>query len=637
MVSLFARRVPILVLASLCCFAAVAAPSCNDALFVDAIAERDWVNLDLSPAQGTAGLRQALANARDQHSNRPVRIRLAPGNYADNLGSEIYAQRLLRSSSTPIYIVATDSRPNATQLGHGINLLGVAYLAIDGVTIGPATVGAWNGKTHADPQPIRAAAGIHVSGAASRARDNANVGGKLDRNVYGRFEPSHHIVVRRVTIQNLFDPSERDAETSESLNMDGMKFNQVTDLWVLDSTVTQTTRHGIDNVGVHRAAFCRNAVSRIGGGLGIEAKGGSVDILFDSNTFYRVRRVELGGESTDATYYYSADDRWDYEGARILARNNLIIDPREAAIEFSGCQDCTATGNSVLFTASYNVPRDADNVFGGDAIRVHDSVVLSARDGAGSDCQWWDGSDYVTVDPCWGVGANVPAPINTVLRSDRLSVRNNLFASAKGTFSRDLGGSTIPCPLNVIDGNASLNMDGNYWWNGPHPLPTEGCSALPEGSRSIVPGPTPSASPLAASEIDGSTVATSTASAISALKPSPNSPLAGRAISDTQLGSSDHLGAPRNNTIGALGANPDAISEADRTFNWAERYFPSLFQPASASSTIGSYYLRHYATTQHYLGSADGKLYAYGPITNNQLTDLGTMQSWLVQAKQAGF
>ncbi len=433
-----------LVLACSAAPAAQAAPTCSDMLFVDSIAESAWVNLDLSPNQGTAGLRQALATARDQYPDRPVRIRLAPGSYADNVGAEIYAQRLLRTASTPVLIVATDSKPNATQLGQGINLLGVSYLAIDGVTIGPPTVGAWNGSAHADPQPLRAAAGIHVAGAASRARDNANKGGTLDLSIYGRYEPSHHIAVRRVTIQNLFDPAERDAETSDSLSMDGMKFNQVEDLWVQDSSVTQTTRHGIDNVGVHRAAFCRNVVTRTGGGLGIEAKGGSVDVLFDSNTFYRVRRVELGGESTDATYYFSADGRWDYEGLRIVARNNLIIDPREAAIEFSGCQDCTATGNSVLFSASYTVPSDGGTVFGGDALRVHNSVVLAATDGAGSGCEWWDGTDYVTVDPCWGVGANAPAPINTVLRSDRLSVRNNLFASVKGTFSNDLPGSTIP-------------------------------------------------------------------------------------------------------------------------------------------------------------------------------------------------
>ena len=91
-----------------------------------------------------------------------MRILLAPGTYADNLGSEIYAQRLQRSAGTPIWLRATDHRPNATVLQHGINLLGVSYVAIDGVTIGPETVGAWDGRRHADPQPLTAAAGIHV-------------------------------------------------------------------------------------------------------------------------------------------------------------------------------------------------------------------------------------------------------------------------------------------------------------------------------------------------------------------------------------------------------------------------------------------------------------------------------------------
>jgi hypothetical protein len=62
---------------------------------------------------------------------------------------------------------------------------------------------------------------------------------------------------------------------------------------------------------------------------------------------------------------------------------------------------------------------------------VHDSRVLGADDGAGSDCQFWDEAvqDYVTVDPCWGVGARSPAPVNRVLRSERLTVMNNLFFS----------------------------------------------------------------------------------------------------------------------------------------------------------------------------------------------------------------
>ncbi|MEN9627854.1 MAG: hypothetical protein RJA10_1081, partial [Pseudomonadota bacterium] len=323
-----------------------ALPGCHDTHAVDTIAESAWVDIDLVPVQGTRGIRDALRRAQAEYPTRPVRIRLAPGTYADTLGSEIFAQALWRNADAPLWLLATDGRPDATVLGHGLNLLGVSHLAIDGVTIGPAVVGAWNGQRHADPQPLQAAAGVHVAGVALDARRSAVTGGALDLAVYGRYQAAHHVLVRRVTVQNLFDPLERDGETSESQSMDGMKFNQVQDLWVLDSRVNQTTRHGIDNVGVHRAAFCRNVVSRSGGGLGIEAKGGSVDILYDGNLFHRVRRVELGGEDTDATYYFSADGRWDYEALRVTARNNLIVDPREAALEFSGCQDCAAISNT---------------------------------------------------------------------------------------------------------------------------------------------------------------------------------------------------------------------------------------------------------------------------------------------------
>lgn len=575
---------------------AFALPGCNDSLFVDAIAESAWTNLDVTPAQGTGGIRAALVTAREQYPNVPVRIRLAAGSYPDTLGHELYAQRLLRTASNPVLIQATNPAPNATVLGHGINLLGVSYVAIDGVTIGPASVGAWNGTVHAAPLPLSAAAGIHIAGAANNATANAGAGGTLNTAIYGNYAPSHHIIIRRVTIQNLFDAHELDAETSDSQGMDGMKFNQVEDLWVWDSGVTQTTRHGIDNVGVHRAAFCRNVISRTGGGQGIEAKGGSVDVLFDSNTFYRVRRVELGGEETDATYYYSADGRWDYEALRVIARNNLIIDAREAALEFSGCLDCSAVDNSILFTAHYVVPRDGGTVYGGDAIRIHDSRILGASEGAGSDCQWWDGNDYVTVDPCWGVGANAPAPVNRVLRSDNVTVSNNLFASVNGTFSSALGGSTIPCPLNINGGSATLHFDGNFWWNGPHALPTDGCSLLPEGSHSVVPVTAPfMAPPLAATSIDGSTLASTASSAIAALTPPVGSALVGRAIASAASGSFDRIGTLRGNsaTVGALvrvpSSAPGTPTNLSATPGAGKATFTFTAPVSNGGSTITSY------------------------------------------------
>ncbi len=528
--------------------------SCSGALFIDAITEPSWFNIDVTASQGTSGLRDALVLARDSHPNQPVRIRLAPGNYADNLGAEVFVQHMLRTSSTPVYIVASNPAANATQLGQGLNFLAVAYIAIDGVTIGPSSVGAWNNGTHSLPLPLQASAGIHVAGAALLANQNANSGGTLNKAIYGQYQPSHHIIVRNVTIQNLFELDALDGETSNGQGMDGMKFNQVEDLWVSGSTVTQTSRHGIDNVGVHRATFSNNVISHTGGGLGLEAKGGSVDVTVEGNTFYRVRRVTLGGENTDAAYYYSADGRWDYEALRSIARNNLILDPREAGLEFSGCADCSAVGNTIAFSPSYQVPIDQGTVFGGDAIRVHDSMIVGTEDGAGSDCQFWNGSDYVTVDPCWGVGSNAPAPIRKILRTSNVTMVDNVIASVNATFSTALGGSTIPCPLNVIDGTADLHFDANYWWNGNRPLPNAGCSNLPEGSHSIYSTAVPMPSPGFIIELDDSSISALASSAIRSLTPKATSSVVGVGVAHSNLGSTDRAGHTRKNppSMGAL-------------------------------------------------------------------------------------
>ena len=564
--------------------------SCDGPFFVDAIAESAWVNIDIFPASGTNGIRQALATARDTYPDQPVRIRLAPGVYEDNVGAEIYSQRLLRSAANPIYLQAIDPAPNATQLGHGLNLLGVSYIAIDGLTFGPATVGDWNGTQHAPPLPLQAAAGIHVAGAAKNGNANANSGGILNSAIYGQYEPSHHVLIRSVTIQNLFDPTDFDAETAQGFGADGIKFNQAEDVWVVDSRISQTTRHGIDNVGMHRAAFCRNVIAHNGGGLGIEAKGGSTDVLYDGNIFYRVRRVELGGENTDATYYFSLDGRWDYEALGTVARNNLIIDPRETALEFSGCAGCFAIGNSILFTSAYVPPLDGAEVAGGDAIRVHDSMTLGVSDGAGNDCQTWDAglNDYVTVDPCWGVGASGPAPINRVLRTADATVQNNLFAAAGGHFGRGYGGATVACPLNVIDGNAALLFKANYWWNGASALPAEGCSALPVDTASIGAGGEVTASPLLAETLlDTASLTGLVQTAALALTPGPNSPLAGRALAHAMAGATDARQHQRAEvpTIGAIELDSSMPANVVVEFYNAgiNHYFMTAYQDEAAA------------------------------------------------------
>ena len=530
--------------------------------FLDVIPEASWVNIDLTPGQGTFGLQDALNTARDLHPSQPVRIRLASGVYADNLGSEIYSHRLLRTAATPIYILAMNPAANATQLGQGINLVGVTYIGIDGVTIGPSVVGAWNGSSHADPQPLQAQAGVHIAGEARYATQNAAATGKLNYAIYGQFIPSHHIVVRNVTIQNLFELDAQTGELSQGAGMDGIKFNQAEDIWVYNNTVTQTSRHGIDNVGVHRATFTNNVISHNGGGLGIEAKGGSVDVVYEQNTFYSVRRVELGGELTDATYYFSIEGSlsgigWTYEALRTIARNNLIINPREAGLEFSGCLNCSAVGNTIFFTAAYVIPIDTGTYYGGDAIRVHDSAVNGGPgSGAGSDCMYWNGSDYISADPCWGVGSNPPAPVGKILPTVNVTVVDNVFTSVNGTFGASLGGtsSSVPCPLNVIDGSAVLHFDANYWWNGIYPLPSDGCTTLSEGAHSVYSTVTPTATPGFLNNVNDTSVSTLATSAVAALTPPSSSPVVGAGVANPALPAVDRQGRARPTppSMGAL-------------------------------------------------------------------------------------
>ncbi|MFO0555379.1 MAG: right-handed parallel beta-helix repeat-containing protein [Polyangiaceae bacterium] len=537
--------------------------SCATALFVDAIAESAWVNLDVAPAEGTAGIRQALETANAEHPSEPVRIRLAPGTYADNLGGEIYAQHIQRTETTPLWIVATDPTPNATTVGHGFNLVGISYVAIEGITVGPAVVGAWNGSSHADPQPLYTQAGVHVAGAAIAGGTSATLpNGQLDTSVYGRYEPSHHVIVRHMTIQNLFPTEDESGEKALSIDNDGMKFNQVENLWVIDNTVTQTSRHGIDNVGVHSAAFCGNVITRNGNGLGIEAKGGSYDVVFESNVFYRVRRVALGGEATDATYYFSVDGAYDYEGRAIVARNNVIIDARESALQFGGCAGCAALDNTILFTPDYVPPlTESGDANGGDGIRITDSAVLSSDEGAGSDCVSWDetAQDYVYTEVCWGVGSNAPAPVGRAMMSrDNRSI-NNAFVSMSGIWSNDFGStnpspSTVPCPMVGYTAAPELFAEANYnyWFNNGKPLPD--CGPAPEGTSSLFPSTdAPQFTNLSVSDVEGLRVFGQAVAA--GLVPAEASPLVGRGVANPP-GSvpTDLAGAARPSawTIGAL-------------------------------------------------------------------------------------
>jgi hypothetical protein len=542
------------------------AASCDPAgfarTFAMAVPEATWLNVDLAPAGGMQAIRDQLERLRNEDLDRPVRLRLAPGTYAtrDAGQGEIYLMGLRRKASAPVLIQAVDPAPNATRLGQGFNLVAVSYLGFDGLTFGPERVGAFQKKgpcdvrgncAHAEPKPLVAQAGIHISGTAIDPNKSGLRDGHLDYTVYGRYEPSHHVVIRRVTIQNVFDDAEPSGRQAEGGGSDGIKFNQAAEVWVVDSTVRQTSRHGIDQVGVHGGCFLNNVIAETGQGLGIEAKGGSVDVTYDGNVFFDVRRVEVGGEMTDAAYYWSVDppgsaEHYAYEGRRIVARNNIIVDAREGALEFSGCHDCAAVNNTVLVSARFD--RSAG---GGDAIREVDSQIN--RDGAGSGCTPLDGDE---VEQCWKVGP-YPADLVTtpgengksrVFTNARNALVNNLFLSPGGIWGNDLNPYNHPAPMHSF---GFTTVDYNYWWNGGQPMADPGDGSwLKHGPHSVYTGPVTPDPTLAGLDLDSG--AALAASARAKLRPRPGSPLAGK-------GSSAAAGYAARDGAGAMRPEPPAM------------------------------------------------------------------------------
>jgi hypothetical protein len=544
------------------------------ATFLDAIEPGSFHDVELSPAGGMAALLAELERLRSEELDVPVRLRLAPGDYAatDAGSGEIYVKGLERRPHAPLLVQAIDPTPDATRLGQGFNLVAASYIAFEGLTIGPAEVGAYHGSVgqceapgscyHDAPRPLAAQAGIHVSGTALDPDADGERDGHLDFTVYGRYRPAHHILVRGVTIQNVFSDDEPSGVGAAGGGSDGIKFNQASDVWVLASRVRQASRHAIDNVGVHGGCFQGNVLADSGQGLGIEAKGGSIDVTFEGNIILNVRRVELGGENTDATYYWSAEqpgspEHYAYEGRRIVARNNIVIDAREGALEFSGCHECAAVQNTVLFRAGFD--RSAG---GGDAVREVDSQIN--REGAGTDCTPLDGE---SVENCWGTGA-YPADLvsqpgeagaSRLLRNAANVLAGNLFMNADGTWGPELNPYNHP---NASHAFGFVTVDVNYWYNGGAPLedPADG-SFLAEGPGSVYTGATANAAPGLAAGL-GSLDATSPSFATdvtAALRPSAGSPLIGRATASiAAFAAVDRGGAARPTppSIGALEPAP---------------------------------------------------------------------------------
>lgn len=78
--------------------------------------------------------------------------------------------------------------------------------------------------------------------------------------------------------------------------------------------------------------------------------------------------------------------------------------------------------------------------------------------------------------------------------------------------------------------------------------------------------------------------------------------------------------------------SPLPQSNLECLFNWAERNYQELFTPSPlTTSTYGPYEYKYYSATNSYLGTSqnDQHLYYLGPLSNNEIIDVGPLATWL--------
>ncbi|MFU8788274.1 MAG: hypothetical protein ACNA7G_04540 [Methylobacter sp.] len=75
---------------------------------------------------------------------------------------------------------------------------------------------------------------------------------------------------------------------------------------------------------------------------------------------------------------------------------------------------------------------------------------------------------------------------------------------------------------------------------------------------------------------------------------------------------------------------PLDLAEVNSLFDWAETNYPALFPEHQTSADVDGFYMRHYPSTQHYLGVKNGHVYVSGGQFG-ELTDVGGLDYWLQQ------
>jgi hypothetical protein len=235
-------------------------------------------------------------------------IRIAPGTYSG--GHSVSGWQ--GTSENPIRLTAAD--PNDLPVIHGggnaFHFSRVAHITIDSLII----------------------SGCQQNGL------NIDDGGKSE-------EPSHHVVLKNLTVQDI----------GSGGNHDGVKLSGLTDFEVDGCRLSNWGRNGsaIDMVGCHRGEIsgCVFQGREEDGGNGVQTKGGSSEIRILASRFEHVgsRGVNLGG-STGLPFFRPMDSTHE---ARNIAVEDCVFIGSHAPIAFVGVDGATVRHNTFYLPGKY--------------------------------------------------------------------------------------------------------------------------------------------------------------------------------------------------------------------------------------------------------------------------------------------
>ena len=265
--------------------------------------------------------------------------------------------------------------------------------------------------------------------------------------------PAHHVVFRDVTVRNIGDGG----------NQDCVKLSGLDDFHIEGADLSGCSGQSIDMVGCHDGVITANYIHDTPG-AGVQAKGGTADILVHRNLFADVegRTVNLGG-STGLEFFRPIDA--PHEGARITVVGNVVVRPAEAAFAYVGCDACVASNNTIVHPqrwvarilqetvdpARFVPSRDGEFT---NNIVVFQNSVLRTFVNVGPDTApdtfmfdynlWWDLDDPGFSGPTYSDG--IPAAQNDVAGDPGFDPNGTDFAIAAGSPAEGVGTGTQSLP-----------------------------------------------------------------------------------------------------------------------------------------------------------------------------------------------